>query len=74
MMLPKPTPPSHPNPSTATLAGAQYKELMDYLGRDKAMAQAQLLLLSEERSALRAARDNANKQVGGSLSSASLSH
>jgi hypothetical protein len=39
---------------------------MDYLGRDKAMAQAQLLLLSEERAALRAARDSATKQVGGS--------
>jgi hypothetical protein len=37
---------------------------MDYLGRDKAMAQAQLLLLSEERAALRTARDAATKQVG----------
>ena len=43
--------------------GATYKELMDYLGRDKQMAQSQLVLLSEELSKLRQERDNAVKQV-----------
>lgn len=44
-------------------AGGQYKELMDYLGRDKQMAQAQLMLLSDERARLRGERDTALKQV-----------
>lgn len=36
-----------------TVTATAYKDIMDYLGRDKQLAQAQLLLLTEERTKLR---------------------
>jgi len=50
-------------PETVGMTAATYKELMDYLGRDKQMAQAQLLLLSDEAAVLRQERDSALQQV-----------
>ena len=47
-------PPPHP-------AAGTYKELMDYLSRDRSMAQMQLGLLSEERNRLRTERDAADR-------------
>ena len=44
-------------------AGSTYKELMDYLGRDKQMSQMQLQLLNEDRSKLKQERDAAHKLV-----------
>ena len=48
--------------SPPTLQTAEsYKEIMDYLSRDKSMAQMQLQLLGDERARLRAERDAADR-------------
>lgn len=61
--------PSLPGPPICSIfscfPAATYKELMDYLGRDKQMAQTQLLLLGDERARLRHERDTALQQVQG---------
>ncbi|GAX73471.1 hypothetical protein CEUSTIGMA_g923.t1 [Chlamydomonas eustigma] len=48
-------------PELVGMSSDTYKELMDYLSRDKAMAAMQLELLGEERNRLRAERDNADR-------------
>eukprot|EP00198_Chlamydomonas_reinhardtii_P010202 XP_001699539.1 predicted protein [Chlamydomonas reinhardtii] len=45
------------------MSSEQYKSLMDYLGRDKALAAAQLELLSSERNKLREEREAAVRQA-----------
>ncbi|GIL74377.1 hypothetical protein Vretimale_2099 [Volvox reticuliferus] len=45
------------------MSAEQYKSLMDYLGRDKALATAQLELLASERNKLRGERDSAVQQA-----------
>ncbi|GLI66334.1 hypothetical protein VaNZ11_010114, partial [Volvox africanus] len=45
------------------MSAEQYKSLMDYLGRDKALAAAQLELLASERNKLREERDNSVRQA-----------
>lgn len=42
-------------------SASAYKELMDYLSRDRHMAQMQLALLGEERNRLRTERDAADR-------------